>query len=72
MPSRCPCSGDIDALGIALRNLIDNALKHGGNEALGAWAADFRRTREFGRVLPRRDGFGDFEHPGRVMRLVEH
>ena len=29
-----PVQGDIDALGIALRNLIDNALKHGGNEAL--------------------------------------
>lgn len=28
-----PVQGDIDALGIALRNLIDNALKHGGNEA---------------------------------------
>ncbi|GCL64929.1 sensor histidine kinase [Pseudaquabacterium pictum] len=26
-----PVSGDIDALGIALRNLIDNALKHGGS-----------------------------------------
>jgi two-component system OmpR family sensor kinase len=25
-----PVQGDIDALGIALRNLIDNALKHGG------------------------------------------
>ncbi|MGY0196374.1 sensor histidine kinase [Leptothrix sp. BB-4] len=25
-----PIEGDIDALGIALRNLIDNALKHGG------------------------------------------
>jgi two-component system, OmpR family, sensor kinase len=25
-------SGDIDALGIALRNLIDNALKHGGDQ----------------------------------------
>jgi two-component system OmpR family sensor kinase len=25
--------GDIDAIGIALRNLIDNALKHGGEEA---------------------------------------
>lgn len=25
--------GDVDALGIALRNLIDNALKHGGAEA---------------------------------------
>ena len=29
-----PVQADIDALGIALRNLIDNALKHGGNEAL--------------------------------------
>jgi len=28
-----PVQGDIDALGIALRNLIDNALKHGGDEA---------------------------------------
>ena len=28
-----PVSGDIDALGIALRNLIDNALKHGGDDA---------------------------------------
>lgn len=26
-----PVRGDIDALGIALRNLIDNALKHGGS-----------------------------------------
>ena len=26
-------SGDVDALGIALRNLIDNALKHGGDAA---------------------------------------
>jgi two-component system OmpR family sensor kinase len=26
-----PVQGDIDALGIALRNLIDNALKHGGS-----------------------------------------
>jgi two-component system, OmpR family, sensor kinase len=26
-----PVSGDVDALGIALRNLIDNALKHGGS-----------------------------------------
>lgn len=26
-----PVQGDIDALGIALRNLIDNALKHGGD-----------------------------------------
>ena len=26
-----PIDGDIDALGIALRNLIDNALKHGGD-----------------------------------------
>lgn len=26
-----PVHGDIDALGIALRNLIDNALKHGGS-----------------------------------------
>ncbi len=28
-----PVHGDIDALGIALRNLIDNALKHGGSGA---------------------------------------
>lgn len=28
-----PIQGDIDALGIALRNLIDNALKHGGDAA---------------------------------------
>lgn len=28
-----PVRGDIDALGIALRNLIDNALKHGGPAA---------------------------------------
>ena len=28
-----PVQGDIDALGIALRNLIDNALKHGGDDA---------------------------------------
>lgn len=28
-----PVHGDIDALGIALRNLIDNALKHGGEQA---------------------------------------
>ena len=28
-----PVQGDIDALGIALSNLIDNALKHGGDEA---------------------------------------
>lgn len=28
-----PVLGDIDALGIALRNLIDNALKHGGDAA---------------------------------------
>ena len=28
-----PVQGDTDALGIALRNLIDNALKHGGDEA---------------------------------------
>lgn len=28
-----PVQGDIDALGIALRNLIDNALKHGGDES---------------------------------------
>ncbi len=27
-----PVHGDIDALGIALRNLIDNALKHGGED----------------------------------------
>ncbi|MES2717962.1 MAG: ATP-binding protein [Pseudomonadota bacterium] len=26
-----PVQGDVDALGIALRNLIDNALKHGGS-----------------------------------------
>ncbi len=26
-----PVGGDVDALGIALRNLIDNALKHGGS-----------------------------------------
>lgn len=30
--NRAEVSGDIDALGIALRNLIDNALKHGGAE----------------------------------------
>jgi len=29
--SSVPVSGDVDALGIALRNLIDNALKHGGS-----------------------------------------
>ena len=29
-----PVHGDVDALGIALRNLIDNALKHGGDRAL--------------------------------------
>lgn len=29
-----PVHGDVDALGIALRNLIDNALKHGGDDAL--------------------------------------
>jgi len=28
-----PVQADIDALGIALRNLIDNALKHGGENA---------------------------------------
>jgi two-component system OmpR family sensor kinase len=28
-----PVRADIDALGIALRNLIDNALKHGGDDA---------------------------------------
>ncbi|MDO9285530.1 MAG: ATP-binding protein [Aquabacterium sp.] len=28
-----PVQGDIDALGIALRNLIDNALRHGGDTA---------------------------------------
>lgn len=28
-----PVQGDIDALGIALRNLIDNAIKHGGTGA---------------------------------------
>ena len=28
-----PVQGNIDALGIALRNLIDNALKHGGDES---------------------------------------
>jgi len=28
-----PVHGDLDALGIALRNLIDNALKHGGESA---------------------------------------
>lgn len=28
-----PVSGDVDALGIALRNLIDNALKHGGHDS---------------------------------------
>lgn len=28
-----PVQGDVDALGIALRNLIDNALKHGGAQA---------------------------------------
>lgn len=28
-----PIAGDVDALGIALRNLIDNALKHGGPQA---------------------------------------
>ena len=28
-----PVRGDVDALGIALRNLIDNALKHGGERA---------------------------------------
>ena len=28
-----PVQGDVDALGIALRNLIDNALKHGGSAA---------------------------------------
>jgi two-component system OmpR family sensor kinase len=29
-----PVQGDIDALGIALRNLIDNALRHGGGGAV--------------------------------------
>ena len=29
-----PVHGDVDALGIALRNLIDNALKHGGDDAV--------------------------------------
>ena len=29
--SSVPVRGDVDALGIALRNLIDNALKHGGS-----------------------------------------
>ena len=29
-----PVHGDVDALGIALRNLIDNALKHGGSDAM--------------------------------------
>jgi len=33
-PVPVPVMGDIDALGIALRNLIDNALKHGGEHAL--------------------------------------
>lgn len=28
-----PVAGDLDALGIALRNLIDNALRHGGDRA---------------------------------------
>lgn len=28
-----PVAGDLDALGIALRNLIDNALRHGGEAA---------------------------------------
>lgn len=28
-----PVLGDVDALGIALRNLVDNALKHGGPQA---------------------------------------
>jgi two-component system OmpR family sensor kinase len=28
-----PVLGDVDAIGIALRNLIDNALKHGGDKA---------------------------------------
>jgi len=28
-----PILGDVDAIGIALRNLIDNALKHGGDKA---------------------------------------
>jgi two-component system OmpR family sensor kinase len=31
--SSVPVRGDVDALGIALRNLIDNALKHGGSAA---------------------------------------
>ncbi len=30
---QAPIQGDIDALGIALRNLLDNALKHGGTSA---------------------------------------
>ena len=29
--------GDIDAIGIALRNLIDNALKHGANDGNQSW-----------------------------------
>jgi two-component system OmpR family sensor kinase len=29
--------GDMDAIGIALRNLIDNALKHGANEGNQTW-----------------------------------
>jgi two-component system OmpR family sensor kinase len=32
-PGPLPLRGDIDALGIALRNLIDNALRHGGPAA---------------------------------------
>jgi two-component system OmpR family sensor kinase len=32
-PGPVPVMGDLDALGIALRNLIDNAIKHGGHDA---------------------------------------
>ena len=36
--------------------------------ALGAWAAERRRTRQFGRALRRRCGWADFDHRGRVSR----
>ena len=55
-------SGDADALGIALRNLVDNALRHGGEqgrvrvEAL----ADGLRVRDDGPGVP----------PGELARLV--
>ena len=38
-----PVQGDTDALGIALRNLIDNALKHGGDAATVTVRVEGRR-----------------------------